>query len=87
MTFEEWRNVDPDPAFHGTVVNVVDPTTLNVIQQLWLAAGATAGWEQRVLPLPTQALGRNVIIEFRLYCDGFNLLEGWYIDDVKILPE
>jgi hypothetical protein len=87
LTFQEWRNVDPDPTFHGTVVSVVDPTTLNVLLQLSVAAGATVGYEPRTLPLPPQVLGRNVIIEFRLYCDGFNLLEGWYIDDVQILPE
>ncbi|HTD67276.1 MAG TPA: LamG-like jellyroll fold domain-containing protein [Candidatus Limnocylindria bacterium] len=87
VTFQEWRNVDPDPTFHGTIVNVLDANTLAVIQQLSLQAGATAGWQQRTLQLPPQILGRNIRLEFRLYCDGFNLLEGWYIDDVEIAPE
>jgi hypothetical protein len=87
LTFKQWRNVDPDPTFHGTIVNILDATTLQVIQQLSLESGATTGYQTRTLPLPPQLLGRTVILEFRLYCDGFNLLEGWYLDDVKILPE
>jgi hypothetical protein len=87
LKFQEWRNVDPDPTFHGTIVNVLDAGTLAIIQQLSLQAGSTTGYDQRILQLPPQALGRNVIIEFRLYCDGFNLLEGWYIDDVEVAPE
>ena len=87
LKLQEWRNVDPDPTFHGTIVNVLEAGTLAVITQLSLQAGATAGWQPLTLPLPAPALGKNVILEFRLYCDNFNLLEGWYIDDVKLLPE
>lgn len=87
LTLEEWRNVDPDPTFHGTIVNVLDASTLSVISQLSLQAGSSGGWQPLVLPLPPQALGKNVVLEFRLYCDNFNLLEGWYIDDVKLLPQ
>ena len=87
LTFQEWRNVDPDPTFHGTVVRILDASTQALIQQLSVEAGATAGYQARTLPLPPQILGRTIMIEFRLYSDGFNLLEGWYIDDVKILPE
>jgi hypothetical protein len=68
-------------------VNVLDADTLAVLQQLSLAAGATSGYEQRTLPLPPQILGHRVRLEFRLYCDDFNLLEGWYIDDVLVVPE
>lgn len=87
LTFQEWRNVDPNPAFHGTVVNVLDASSLAVLQTLSTVAGGTTGYEPRTLTLPAMVLGRNVILEFRVYCDDFNLLEGWYIDDVKIFPE
>jgi hypothetical protein len=87
LTFQEWRNVDPDPTFHGTIVNVLDAGTQALITQLSVQAGATAGWQPRTLQLPPLALGKNVMLEFRLYCDNFNLLEGWYIDDVKLSPE
>ena len=87
LTFEQWRNVDPDPTFHGCIVNVLDAGTLAVLQQLSLESGSSGGWSLRALPLPPQLLGRSIILEFRLYCDGYNLLEGWYIDDVKILPQ
>jgi hypothetical protein len=28
-------------------------------------------------------LGQSVILEFKVYCDNFNLREGWYLDDVQ----
>jgi hypothetical protein len=87
LSFQQWRNIDSNPSFHGAVVNVLDATTLLPLQQLSLESGATAGYQLRTLPLPPQVLGREIVVEFRLYCDGFNLLEGWYIDDVRILPE
>lgn len=87
LTFEQWHNVDTDPTFHGCIVNVIDPGTTALLQQLSLESGATGSWQLRTLPLPPSLLGRNIMLEFRLYCDGFNLLEGWYLDDIKILPE
>ena len=87
LTFEQWRNVDPDPTFHGCIVNVLDPANFAVLQQLSLESGSSGGWQLSTLPLPPSLLGRNIMLEFRLYCDVFNLLEGWYIDDVKIMPE
>ena len=87
LNFEEWRNVDPDPTYHGCMVNVLDAGTKAVLQQISLEAGSSNGWELRTLPLPLSVLDRSVILEFRLYCDAFNLLEGWYIDDVNIVPE
>lgn len=87
LTFQEWRNVDPNPAFHGTVVNVLDASSQAVLQTLSTMAGGTTGYEARTLTLPAMVLNRNIILEFHVYCDDFNLLEGWYIDDVKIFPE
>jgi len=87
LSFQEWLNVDPNPTFHGTIVNVLDANTQALISQLSVQAGATAGWQPRTLQLPPLALGKNIVLEFRLYCDNFNLLEGWYIDDVKLSPE
>jgi Concanavalin A-like lectin/glucanases superfamily len=87
LTFEEWRNVDPDVTFQGTQVNVLDPSSMTVLQQPSVLAGSSGGWQPRTLPLPPSVLGRKVILEFQLYCDAYNLLEGWYIDDVQILPQ
>ncbi len=87
LTFEQWRNVDPDPTYHGCIVNVLDASNNSLIQQLSLQSGSSSGWELTTLPLPQEDLNRSIILEFRLYCDAYNLLEGWYIDDVNILPE
>ncbi|MBN2507940.1 MAG: immunoglobulin domain-containing protein [Verrucomicrobia bacterium] len=91
LAFQEWRHVDvPVMGFdyHWTAVNVLDAGTLAVLQQVYYATGATSGWEPRSLPLPTSVLGRSVVLEFFLNCDvqvtGF---EGWYLDDVTILPQ
>lgn len=88
LTFKQWRSIFNDTTFHGAIVNVLDPN-LNLLQQLSLEAGATTGYETRTLPLPPQLLGRQIVIEFRLYTDIQVLPSeaGWYIDDVKILPE
>jgi hypothetical protein len=32
-------------------------------------------------------LARKIIVEFWLSTDDFNLQEGWFIDDVKIVAE
>lgn len=54
LTFQEWRSVDPDPTFHGTIVNVLDPNSLAVLQQLSTASGATTGYQSRTVTLPPQ---------------------------------
>jgi len=87
LTFREWRNMDPDPIFHGTIVNVLEAATGSLIVQLDTQSGATSGWQLRTLPLPMPALGQSVILEFKVYCDNFNLREGWYLDDVQVIPE
>lgn len=87
LTFQQWLNIDPDPNFHWTTVSVLDAGSLTVLHQFPRESGATGGYVQRSLQLPAPVLGHNVILEFRLECDGFNLLEGWYLDDVQVLPE
>ncbi|MBI5388149.1 MAG: immunoglobulin domain-containing protein [Verrucomicrobia bacterium] len=89
LTFQQWRDIYPDTTFHGAIVNALDAAGTTVLQQLSLEAGATTGYELRTLPLPPQLLGRSIVLEFRLYTDAQVLPteEGWYIDDVKLLPE
>lgn len=87
LSFWEWRSVDPDPTFHGTVVTVLDADTLLPLQELARTAGATTGWQLRTLPLGAASLNRRIVLEFRLYSDQFELREGWYLDDVTLSSE
>ncbi|MGC8742650.1 MAG: LamG-like jellyroll fold domain-containing protein [Verrucomicrobiia bacterium] len=84
LSFYEWRNIDTSIWYHSVAVNVLDPATMSVIAELYSNAGATSGWEKQTIKLPDTAVGREIMLEFRLRCDDFNLLEGWYIDDVVI---
>jgi hypothetical protein len=34
----------------------------------------------------TESLGKSVILECRVVTDNLNLLDGWYLDDIKITP-
>lgn len=84
LSFYEWRNIDVNVFYHHVSVAILDPDTKAKIAEVYVAAGATTGWEQRIIDLPDIALGRRIMLEFRLVCDDFNLLEGWYIDDISI---
>jgi hypothetical protein len=57
---------------------------MSVLERVYTTAGATSGYEQQTIKLPDTAVGRQIILEFRLVCDDFNLLEGWYLDDIII---
>lgn len=87
LAFKEWLNIDVQVSFQGTVVNVLDADTQAVIQEVSRLAGASAGWQARTFALGSQCLGRRIMLEFRLYTDNFNLLEGWLLDDVAVSPE
>ena len=86
LTFQEWRRLDSYLEWQYAVVNVLDADTFEVLQELSREAGETAGYQAHVITLPPSVLGRNVILEFLLHTDNFNLMEGWYIDDVQVTP-
>ena len=48
--------------------------------------GVTADWEQVNAELPAAALGKTVIIEFRLTTDELNDVDraGFYVDDIQV---
>jgi hypothetical protein len=87
LTFWEWRNTDPDPVFHGAIVNVLDADSMGVLEELARVSGPTAGWQQRAIKLGSNSLGKRIILEFKLYSDHQNLREGWFLDDIAITPE
>jgi hypothetical protein len=87
LVFQEFRDVDPNPIFHNVVVNVLDSDTLEVIEELSRRGGSTSKWKEVSFPLGQDSLNRKVRLEFRLSSDQFSPLQGWYLDDITILPE
>jgi hypothetical protein len=87
LTFWEWRNTDPEVVFHGTVVNILDADSGGVLEELSRAAGPSGGWQQRTIRLGSNSLGKRIILQFRLYSDHQNLMEGWFLDDIAVHPE
>lgn len=84
LSFWEWRNIDVNILYHQAIVRILDPDTMGTLAEVYREAGSSGGWVQETIRLPDSAVGRRIIIEFRLVSDDFNLLEGWYIDDVQI---
>lgn len=84
LEFYEWLRIDPNPAFHKTIVRTLDASTLTVLEELDVKAGAVLNWSSRTLPLGEASLGKEIVIEFFMDTDTFEMREGWYIDDVRI---
>lgn len=84
LSFAEWLNVDPNPAFHMVSVTVLDAATLSSLGEVYVNSGNSGGWQTRSVRLVGGAVGTKVVLEFRIVTDQFNLLEGWYIDDVAV---
>ena len=87
LVFQEFRDVDLNPIFHNVVVNILDSDTLEVIEELSRRGGSTSQWKEVSFPLGQDSLNRKIRIEFRLSSDNFNPRQGWYLDDITILPE
>ena len=49
------------------------------------ATAVTGAWQEVSLRLVGDMVGRKVKLEFRVITDPFNPLEGWFIDDVKVV--
>jgi hypothetical protein len=93
LSFAEWLNVDfiagipVDNQYHKVVVNVLDANSLAIIQPaIYVNSGSSNGWQQRSVRLVGAAVGQVVKLEFRIETDDFNLLEGWFLDDVTVRP-
>ena len=91
LRFAEWLNLDflagvpVEQQAHQVMVNVLDASTLATVSgAVYVNAGSSGGWQVRQVRLVGEAVGRKIRLEFLLQTDGFNLLEGWYLDDVTI---
>jgi hypothetical protein len=84
LSFSEYVDVDDYMTFHGTVVSVLDAGTLQELEELSRVNVRNTGWRTRELTLSAASLGKEVVIQFRLFSDDLNLLPGWYLDNVAV---
>ena len=67
---------------------IIDDATgfpvLNLIEFLSFNGSSGDGWKKVSKPLPPEALGRTIRIEFQLESDTIINEAGWSIDDVMI---
>lgn len=73
----DWGNVYLLDAATGQNLLPGDATALHFER-------AYLNWRRVSYPLPSEALGRAIRIEFRLFSDLFDGRPGWYIDDLRV---
>ncbi len=81
-TLHYFQFTDIEEGFDSGVVSVLDAADNSEIAVLVdVIDGITVEWEQVRKPLPDEALGKVIVIEFRLRSDDIQNYPGWYIDD------
>ena len=77
---------DIELTFDFGTVRVVDAASgVQLGTELFMRVeGTELDWQQRSAPLPPEALGNTIRLEFRLTTDEFGEVAGWYIDDVLL---
>jgi len=52
---------------------------------------APGNWIEEQVAVPAEATQRRIILQFHFHSDNFQpediLLDGWYLDDISIIPE
>lgn len=95
-TLEFWFFMDIEPAEGGTFfdygeINIVDGSGTTLATAIFQSGGTTSDWRRQTVSLPTEALGQEIRLDFRLFSDDFQpaneLQQGWYIDDITLTQE
>ena len=83
LNFALYKEIDDGFDFlEVSVLDAADDSPLAVIDNQ--ITGFAATWEQITYPLPAQAIGKTVKIEFRFTTDDLDSFSGAYIDDVQV---
>jgi hypothetical protein len=64
------------------VLDAIDDSELAVITAI--IDGVSLDWKQVRKPIPAEALGKTIKLEFRFTSDHLQNDAGWYIDDVNV---
>jgi hypothetical protein len=90
LHFREYTELEDfgiDGEFHYTKVAISDASNNQQLVELARYNDQTGGWRLREFTLPPAVLGRQVVVEFRLFSDNFDgdRFDGWFLDDVEVL--
>jgi hypothetical protein len=87
LSYYEYRDFEANTG-DSTTVNIKDAADPEngFIAQLATDYTPASGWVLRSFPLPPEALGKKVVIEFLFTSDSSNVIprSGWFIDDVTV---
>ena len=86
LSFQEFHEVDTEIDFHNVSVRILDADSGDLIQEVFIQAGASPIWVQRSIRLAGPNAGRKIQVEFRLTTDSVGAGAGFYIDDVVVRP-
>lgn len=80
------QSKDIEATFDGGTIRVLDAADDSQLgsEIASMVEGTELDWTSLSLPLPSEAMGKSVRIEFRLETDDFMEQAGWYIDDVQV---
>lgn len=89
LRFWEFSDVDDwgDAEAHYTRISIRDAVTNTELVELDRFNYHGNDWQNRAYQIPSKALGRAVVVEFRLVSDHIDgdMHAGWFIDDVEVL--
>src|SRR5690606_38338631 len=85
LSFWEYLDMDTEQDasgyFHTATVRVLDAGNLEEIVELFHGAARTDDWRFRQFQLPSEAMNRQIVVEFYFESDGFGggEYDGWFI--------
>jgi len=88
LCYERFTDIEPPGDFDWGTVSVLDASDDSVIAVIETGIADFSGdWEKVTNPIPAEALGKTIKLEFRLQSDDFDQggpFAGFYIDDVNV---
>jgi hypothetical protein len=90
LRFREYTELEDfgiNGEFHYTKVAILDASSNQQLVELARYNDQTGDWRLREFTLPSEVLGRRVVVEFRLFSDDLDgdIFDGWFLDDVEVL--
>ena len=82
LRFYQWYWLEN--GFDYGYVYLYDEAGTQIGPALGTYTGDSGGWQLSVVPLPAEAMGQRVYLEFRLDSDVVQTDFGWYLDDLVV---
>ncbi len=83
LSYFEFKDIEE--SFDSGRIAVLDANDDSVLAVIKSGIdGDSANWAEVIVPVPPEALGKSVKLEFRFASDDVTNLPGWYLDDVQV---